>query len=122
MGPRRFSRYMFSQGFTDPGTGAFMLEDVEPITFVERDDTREHTISEGDTIFHLAERYFPSFERGAGLFWIIANFQPEPPDGIGQISDPTRKLPSGVKIYIPSERFVEEEVFNERRRTDVRDA
>ncbi len=116
MAPRRRSRYAYSGGFVDADTGAFMLEDVEPVTFVDRDDNRTHIVSAGDTIFHLAERYFPSYDRGAGLFWIIADFQPDPPAGLGVILDPTRALPIGATLYIPSERFIEDEVFNAARR------
>lgn len=113
MPPRRFSRYTFANGFTDETDGSFMLEDPEPFTYREFSDTRIHTVSEGDTLFHLASRYFASFERPAGLWWIIADFQPDP------IIDPTRKLAVGSTLYIPSERVVEEEIFNNARRREV---
>lgn len=121
MAPRRFSRYTFSNGFVDPKTGAFMLEDVEPVTFVDRSDNRPHVVVEGDTLHHLAAKYFPSFTEPSQFFWVIADFQPEPPLGVGQILDPTRKLPVGVTLIIPSERFINEEAFNEDRRTRVQE-
>lgn len=119
MAPRRFSRYTFSNGFVDSRTGAFMLEDVAPVAFVQREDNRMHTVVEGDDLFYLAARYFASYTRPNGLFWVIADFQPEPPDGLGPILDPTRTLPIGATIFIPSERFIEEEVFNQKRRLKV---
>lgn len=113
MPPRRLSRYTFSDGFTDPTDGSFMLEDPEPFSYVDRPDTRVHEVRGGDRLDTLAELYFPSFDRPAGLWWIIADFQPDP------IIDPTRELPIGSTIFVPSERVVLEEIFSEERRLQV---
>lgn len=121
MPPRRFSRHTFARGFRDPEDDAFMLEDPEPFPFRERADNRTHVVAEGDTLFSIAALAFPSYPRPDGFFWIIADYQPPPPRGIGVIIDPTRKLPVGATIFIPSERLLEEEIFNEARRREVAD-
>ncbi len=113
MPPRRFSRFSFVAGFRDEADGSFLLEDPEPFTYREFADTRSHTVEDGDTLFTLAGQYFASFPRAAGLWWLIADFQPEP------IIDPTRKLAVGSTLLIMSERVVSEEVFNEARRRAV---
>ena len=46
----------------------------------------------------------------AALWWVIADFQPEP------VHDPTRALEVGRVMFIPSERTLVEEVFSSRRR------
>lgn len=112
MAPRRFSRFTFASGFADE-SGAFMLEDPEPFLFVDRADSRSHSVGEGDTLWSLAAQYFPSFPRLGSLWWIIADFQPDP------IVDPTVKLVVGTQLVIPSERVVTEEIFNEARRREV---
>lgn len=111
MPPRRFSRYTFSEGFIDDGS--FMLEDAVPFGYVEREDNREHLVTDGDSLFTLAGRYFESFDRAEGLWWVIADFQPDP------IIDPTLKLTVGSILYIPSERCISEDIFNEARRRAV---
>lgn len=113
MPPRRFSRFTFSSGITDETDDSFLLEDPEPFVFRELADTRSHTVEDGDSLFNLAGRYFASFDRPTGLWWIIADFQPEP------IIDPTRKLAIGRTLFVPSERVVSEDVFNESRRRAV---
>lgn len=113
MAPRRFSRYTFANGYVDDEDGAFMLEDAIPFEYVEREDNRHHEVREGDNLQSLAGSYFPSFERPDGLWWVIADFQPDP------IIDPTVKLSVGSIVVIPSERFVLEEVFDEARRREV---
>lgn len=113
MPPRRFSRFTFSEGFIDDGDGSFLLADPEPFPFAEFTDTRIHIVSDGDSLFNLAGRYFSSFQRPSGLWWIIADFQPDP------IIDPTRKLAVGLTLFVPSERVVTEEIFSEARRTAV---
>lgn len=113
MPPRRYSRFAFCVGFTDDADGSFLLEDPEPFTYRDFSDTRSHTVAEGDTLFTLAAEYFASFPRPSGLWWVIADFQPDP------IIDPTRKLAVGRVLFIVSERVVTEEVFNESRRQAV---
>jgi hypothetical protein len=84
-----------------------------PFRFVEREDTIEHTISEGDTLYTLAGRYYNVIdpERACGLWWVIADFQPTP------VHDPTCLLEVGRIVYVPSPTVVTNEVFSEARRT-----
>lgn len=127
MPPRIFSRHLFTRGFTPdddgeilkctseewPGRSAkFQLDEREPFRFRELPDNRLHRAREGDTLSTLAARFFPNFTRPAGLWWIIADFQPSP------ILDPTIRLRPGALIVIPSERTVREDIFSEERRRD----
>ncbi len=111
-GPRRFSRHIFCLGFHD-GDGPLQLSEREPYYFRELADNREHTVGEGDTLFSLAARYLAPIPRAAGLYWVIADFQPDP------IGDPTLHLPLGSRIVIPSVRTVLESIFSESRRLEI---
>jgi hypothetical protein len=44
------------------------------------------------------------------LWWIIADFQNPP------IHDPTRVIPDGTELIIPSDRVINTRIFNESRR------
>ena len=80
------------------------------IRFEQRSDNRHHLASDGDTLFNLAATFFRGFTpRPAGLWWVIADFQPAP------IHDPTIRIAAGALIVIPSVRFVIEVVFDEAR-------
>ncbi len=109
--PSDVSRYLFCHGLTDEN-GKFYLSDREPFRFVVRSDNRHHTVVEGDTLFSLAHEYFAPVKRPAGLYWVIADFQPDP------IIDPTLRLVPGTTIVIPSVRCFIEEIFNEARRAE----
>jgi hypothetical protein len=76
-------------------------------------DNRQHIVKEGDTLFSLAGRYFAPLPRPAGLWWVIADFQPDP------IHDPTLALEVGRVLVVPSVRTVVEEVFSEKRRQEA---
>jgi hypothetical protein len=114
MGPKRLSRHRFTRGIRD-ATGALVLSAPQPFRFVEREDNIEHVVAEGDSLFTLAGRFYERIdpERACGLWWIIADFQPEP------IFDPTCRLEVGSTIYAPSVRTVLGEVFAESRRSET---
>lgn len=112
MAPRRFSRYSFSYAVQD-AEGDLVLYGEEPYRYRDFADNREHVVREGDTLFTLAGQYFAPLPRPAGLWWVIADFQPEP------IHDPTLALAPGRVLIIPSLRTLAEEVFSERRRRRV---
>lgn len=95
MPPRLGSRYTFSFGVRDE-MGRLFLTELEPFRFRELPDNRKHRVVEGDTLFHLAGRYFAPLPRACGYWWVIADFQPEP------IVDPTLALGIGRVIHIPS--------------------
>lgn len=115
MPPNRFSRHRFTLGVKDDDGNLFLTERV-PFGYRERSDNKHHLVRTGDTLYSLAGRYFSAFERAAGLWWVIADFQPDP------IHDPTLALEVGRVLVIPSLRTVQEEIFNERRRASEREA
>jgi hypothetical protein len=108
MPPRINSRYTFTTAVS--ADDEVMLYGEEPYRYKAQSDNREHVVRQGDTLFTLAHAYFAGIERPAGLWWVIADFQPEP------IHDPTLTLDVGRVMIIPSVRTVQEEILNERRR------
>lgn len=112
MPQRRFSRYTFSAAILDEDE-RLLLTDREPFRFRPLPDNRQHVVKEGDTLFSLAGRYFAPLPRPAGLWWIIADFQPDP------LHDPTLALEVGRVLVLPSLRTVTEEIFAERRRQEA---
>jgi hypothetical protein len=112
MPPRRFSRYTFSTAVLDDSQ-RLVLTEREPYRFRSLPDNRQHVVQAGDTLFTLAGRYFAPLPRPAGLWWIIADFQPDP------IHDPTIELSVGRMLLIPSLRVVTEEIFSEARRPEA---
>lgn len=111
MPPRRWSRHTFTTAYLDAAGDLILTEPVR-YTYRELPDNRLHRVKVGDTLFNLASRSFKDFRRPAGLWWIIADFQPDP------IHDPTIALTPGSTLVIPSTRTVLEEVFSEKRRAE----
>ena len=112
MPPRRFSRYEFTEGLRDT-QGRLFLTDREPFRYRPLPDNRVHEVREGESVFSLAGRYYRPRERASGLWWIIADFQPDP------IHDPTLPLEVGRRLFVPSLRTVDELILSERRRREV---
>lgn len=110
MPPRTFSRYSLTAAYTDPFSGALALTDPEPFPYAPFSDNRQHVVVDGDTLWNLAARYFTPLPKANDLWWIIADFQPDP------IVDPTLVLEAGRVIIIPSIQTVQEHVFDEQRR------
>jgi hypothetical protein len=111
MPPRRYSRYTFSEGILDQD-GDLTLTEPVPFAYQDLSDNVTHVVQDGDTLFGLAGLYFDGLPRAAGLWWVIADFQPVP------IDDPTIALTPGSTLFIPSLRTVQEQVFDERRRNE----
>ena len=109
MPPRINSRYTFTTAVTTDDERVILYGE-EPYRYRVFPDNREHVVRQGDTLFTLAHRYFTGIERPAGLWWIIADFQPDP------IHDPTLTLTVGRVLIIPSVRTIQEDILNERRR------
>lgn len=72
-------------------------------------DNRIHQVKSGESLWRLAGRYFHPQPRAAGLWWVIADFQPVP------IHDPTIQLVEGSLLVIPSLQTVLTQVLNEKR-------
>lgn len=111
MPPRQLSRHSFTRAITDL-EGKLVLTDPVPFRFVDRSDNRTITVGDGDSIFSIAAREFRGYPRPDGLWWIIADFQPEP------IHDPTLRIEAGTVLVIPSNRTIEEEIFDRSRRDE----
>lgn len=109
MPPRINSRYTFTTAVPDD-EGDLMLYGEEPYRYRELPDTKQHVVAQGDTLHNLAFRAYQGYDRPAGFWWVIADFQPDP------IHDPTIALEIGRVMFIPSKRTLAEEILNERRR------
>jgi nucleoid-associated protein YgaU len=109
MPPGVNSRYQLCAAFTDDVTGKLVLTDREPYGFQALADNRQHVVAQGDTLAKLAARYFDPIPDAALLWWVIADFQPDP------IFDPTIALVPGQVLIIPSVNTVLTEVFDESR-------
>lgn len=109
MPPQVNSRFQFCASFVDPVTGKLVLTDREPYRYAPFPDNRHHQVKETDTLPKLAATYFAPIADAALLWWIIADFQPDP------IFDPTLVLTVGRVLVIPSVQTVLAEIFNESR-------
>jgi len=112
MPPRKYSRHLFTLGIknADDSKERVFLTDRSRYFFRVLPDNRQHVVIEGDSLFNLAGRYFSPISRACGIWWIIADFQPEP------IHDPTLKLARGRLMIIPSLATVLAEIFSVSRR------
>jgi hypothetical protein len=102
---------LFCAQATDP-EGRLFLTDRSRYVYRELVGNRIHVVTEGDSLHHLAARYFTGIDGAANLFWVIADFQPVP------IQDPTLQLEVGRVLVIPATRTVLEEILNPRRRAE----
>lgn len=112
MPPRENSRDTFAEEVVD-GVGDTVLTVPNPYRYREFPDTARHPVVDGETLQGLAGRYFKNFPRACTLWFVIADFQPEP------IHDPTISLEAGRVLLIPSERVVSEEILTEARRAEA---
>lgn len=94
-GPRLFSRYSFCRRLVDEEGRAYLSE-REPFRYRALTDNRVHVVQQGDTLPTLADRYFADQPNAAQLWWVIADFQPDP------LHDPTIDLALGQNLVIPS--------------------
>lgn len=109
MPPRLYSRHTFCEAVIDDA-GRLYLTDREPYGYRDLPDNRTHRVAEGDTLQTLAARYFAELPDPAWLWWVIADFQPDP------IFDPTIALAPGAVLIIPSVQTVLSRIFDEARR------
>lgn len=93
------SRHATAYGYYD-GLDVPFLGDRAPFFYRGLPDNLVHLVVEGDTLQSLAFRYYGALSTrtssAAQLWWVIADFQPEP------IHDPTKSLTPGAYIVLPS--------------------
>lgn len=111
MPPRLFSRHTFTTGTSDTEERLF-LSDRKVYTFRTLPDNQTWEVREGDTLYTVAGALYRGIPRPAGLWWVIADFQPTP------VHDPTLKLDNGRVLFAPSRRVVTEEILAEARRLE----
>jgi hypothetical protein len=112
--PTRHSRHRFCLGVSDEA-GRSYLTDRVPFGYRDLPDNLEHVVQEGDTLWGLAGVYYDGVERASGLWWVIADFQPDP------IVDPTVALVPGTILVVPSLATVQARVLVEARRTSAKE-
>jgi hypothetical protein len=107
------SRHTFCLGWFDE-LGRLYLDDRVPYGYRAFADNSIHVVQEGETIWSISGQHFRPHPRAAGLWWAVADFQPNP------IHDPTIQLVPGSVLVLPSLRTVLEEVLGEHRRSESR--
>lgn len=110
MPPRNNSRHLRTTAQKREGDERLFLSDRVPFPYVDLVDNRVHTVKSGDSLTRLAARYFAPLGElpdisAATLWWVIADFQPQP------IHDPTIQLVAGEQLIIPSVRTVQERIL-----------
>jgi len=103
------SRHTTSLAYYDE-EGTPFLGDRSFYSYRALADNIAHLVVEGDTLQNLAYKYYGSLSSdthsAAQLWWVIADFQPEP------IHDPTRPLTPGTYLVIPSLQVVQTAIIN----------
>lgn len=107
--PSRTSRYRFSLLAKDAAGRSFLTEPPK-YGYKAFADNIQHPVSDDDTWYSIAARYYGAIENGALLGWLICDFQPEP------WHDPTVPPVTGTIVIVPGVRTVLEEILSERRR------
>ena len=107
------SRYTYCDVWTDEQQRLFTDARV-PYRYRPFPDNSTHTVKMGETLFTIAGHQFAPHPRAAGLWWIIADFQPQP------IVDPTIALKAGASLILPSLQRLQTDIFSEARRRESR--
>jgi len=111
MPPRVNSRKMFCTAQAD-ASGRLFLSERSRFLYRSLSDNIMHTVAAGESLFTIAARYYAAVDRPAGLWWVIADFQPDP------IFDPTLRIADGTVLVVPSLQTVLTLVFAEERRAE----
>jgi hypothetical protein len=104
MSAHALSRYRWSSIFVDEANRRFFGPRPR-FEYQDLPDNKIHTVREGERLWHVAQIHFRGFARAGNLWWVIADFQPQP------IHDPTLALEPGTYLVVPSLRTVEGLVF-----------
>ena len=78
------------------GNRYIYIQSREPISYRSDGKNQMYVVRAGDTLEILASRFFNGFPTPARLWWLLAEYQPEP------IFDPTLQLEPGLLLVIPS--------------------
>ena len=107
------SRYKYCQSWYDADRNVF-LDARRAFRFQSLPDNVSYLTKVGETLFTIAGRHFAPLERAAGLWWVIADFQPNP------IHDPTIVLEPGTVLVLPSVATLYREIFSSARKDESR--
>lgn len=107
----RFSPYRFSESYQD-AEGRTFLSPRRPFRFRDYADNRRHIVVDGDRLWFIARKFFASIETPSRLWWVIADFQPDP------IHDPTIALDAGRLLFVPSTTVLLTEILSEVRKKE----
>jgi nucleoid-associated protein YgaU len=81
---------------TVAGERVVYYQSREAISYKSDSENQVYVVRAGDTLQTLALKFFSGFADASNLWWVIAEFQPEP------IFDPTLRLEPGSLLIIPS--------------------
>jgi hypothetical protein len=112
MPPQYRSRHQFCDGITNANGELYLTERV-PYRYRDLPDSRVYEVKQGNTLRMIAAAHFAGIPNASELWWVIADFQPEP------IIDPTIALTPGKRLIVPSMRTVQEKIFSENRREET---
>ena len=101
------SRYRMADLILHSETGVQSLGPRAMIEYFEDQDAIPHVITAGDTLHNLAAKYFGGVPSPATLWWVIADFQPDP------IIDPTVRLIPGQVIMIPGPTTAQDAILSQ---------
>lgn len=85
--------------------GNLYTTDAEPFLYVDLPDNIEHIVSEGDTWWGIAHRYWHPIFQAASYWRFVSEFQPEP------VTDPFVKPSKGTIVYVPSRSTLESRIL-----------
>jgi hypothetical protein len=100
--PERRARVITDEGKLVSGKTVEYMSLHDPFRYQERDDNLTYTARRGDRLEHIATVFY----RDPQLFWVLADFQPNP------ILNPLLPLEPGRVIYGPSVEVLEREILN----------
>lgn len=110
---REKSRYQFCEIWLDEQQRLFS-DARKPFRYRAFEDNTIHLVKAGESIFSIAGQHFDGQPRPAGLWWVIADFQPEP------MHDPTVQLVPGTTLVLPSIQKVVSYIFDQSRSRESR--
>ncbi len=112
--PTETSRYAFAEE-VELLDGTIVWTSPPVVEALNLTDDISHKVSEGETPFTLAMRFFRVLERPEQYYWVILDYQSPP------IGDPLAPLEEGRILRIPSLRTLQGIILNsDRLETDPR--